>query len=364
LRALAFPGAGLGRRRRRGRWRRRASRRCSHRPDARRGAGIFHASSVLGTYLAVAAGLFVACFDRETGWRVGFCWAWCRRCSSCGCASAWRSRRVGARRGRGPPATRRSSSAVSELFTAAGAAPAYLGWRRRWQPLGWHVLGGRTSAARTCCGRRWNRTALGQWRSRPVRNARDVLATTGGALGCCRSPAESAVWAARAFALFHLAASPWCVGGAAAQSVPALLGCCHCLASHAGMHAATPFTFRSCFRRGCAAPGRLLLNVARCVVIPCCCCSPCCNGSWVQIGRCRRRGRCRGRCRLGGLLGGALLLLWCPETRGQPCRNKFVGYVSNVPAWGYVPTCRASRRARWKTYPTKDNPTSLLGCQP
>src|SRR5947209_4841410 len=42
-------------------------------PRARPAAsGIFHASSVLGTYLAVAAGLFVVAADRETGWRWGF----------------------------------------------------------------------------------------------------------------------------------------------------------------------------------------------------------------------------------------------------------------------------------------------------
>src|SRR5438477_459733 len=35
-------------------------------------SGIFHASSVLGTFLAVAAGLFVDLFERDTGWRVGF----------------------------------------------------------------------------------------------------------------------------------------------------------------------------------------------------------------------------------------------------------------------------------------------------
>jgi hypothetical protein len=35
-------------------------------------SGIFHASSVLGTLLAVAAGTFVVTADRETGWRWGF----------------------------------------------------------------------------------------------------------------------------------------------------------------------------------------------------------------------------------------------------------------------------------------------------
>jgi hypothetical protein len=35
-------------------------------------SGIFHASSVLGTLLAVAAGTFVVAADRETGWRWGF----------------------------------------------------------------------------------------------------------------------------------------------------------------------------------------------------------------------------------------------------------------------------------------------------
>src|SRR5919201_1706757 len=42
-------------------------------PRARPAAsGIFHASSVLGTYLAVLAGLFVVAADKETGWRWGF----------------------------------------------------------------------------------------------------------------------------------------------------------------------------------------------------------------------------------------------------------------------------------------------------
>jgi MFS family permease len=42
-------------------------------PRARPAAsGIFHASSVLGTYLAVATGLFVVAADREYGWRYGF----------------------------------------------------------------------------------------------------------------------------------------------------------------------------------------------------------------------------------------------------------------------------------------------------
>lgn len=42
-------------------------------PRARpRASGIFHASSVLGTWLAVLAGLFVVAADKETGWRWGF----------------------------------------------------------------------------------------------------------------------------------------------------------------------------------------------------------------------------------------------------------------------------------------------------
>jgi MFS family permease len=42
-------------------------------PRARPAAsGIFHASSVLGTYLAVAAGVFVVAADKENGWRYGF----------------------------------------------------------------------------------------------------------------------------------------------------------------------------------------------------------------------------------------------------------------------------------------------------
>ncbi len=42
-------------------------------PRARPAAsGIFHASSVLGTYLAVLAGLFVVAADKENGWRWGF----------------------------------------------------------------------------------------------------------------------------------------------------------------------------------------------------------------------------------------------------------------------------------------------------
>jgi MFS family permease len=35
-------------------------------------SGIFHASSVLGTYLAVAAGYYVVAADKEMGWRYGF----------------------------------------------------------------------------------------------------------------------------------------------------------------------------------------------------------------------------------------------------------------------------------------------------
>src|SRR5262245_46643966 len=42
-------------------------------PRARAAAsGIFHASSVLGTYLAVAAGFFVLGLDRQGGWVYGF----------------------------------------------------------------------------------------------------------------------------------------------------------------------------------------------------------------------------------------------------------------------------------------------------
>jgi MFS family permease len=42
-------------------------------PRARPAAsGIFHASSVLGTYMAVAAGLLIVDADQETGWRWGF----------------------------------------------------------------------------------------------------------------------------------------------------------------------------------------------------------------------------------------------------------------------------------------------------
>src|SRR5207244_12876164 len=42
-------------------------------PRARPAAsGIFHASSVLGTYLAVGAGLLVGLLEPQHGWRVGF----------------------------------------------------------------------------------------------------------------------------------------------------------------------------------------------------------------------------------------------------------------------------------------------------
>jgi MFS family permease len=35
-------------------------------------SGIFHASSVLGTFMAIAAGVFIVAADRDTGWRWGF----------------------------------------------------------------------------------------------------------------------------------------------------------------------------------------------------------------------------------------------------------------------------------------------------
>jgi MFS family permease len=181
-------------------------------PRARPAAsGIFHASSVLGTYLAVLAGLFVVAADKETGWRYGFLLGvlpallvfWVR--ASMREPESWQA----ARKAAAQDAHRRLGS-VTDLFatpalrhhTLVATGLAVIGLATFW---GTHFRGKdllRQAKAHELAG------VAGAVDDKVVKNYEMLgmfLATTGGGLGLLSfAPISQRLGRRPAFALFHL----------------------------------------------------------------------------------------------------------------------------------------------------------------
>jgi MFS family permease len=298
-------------------------------PRARTAAsGIFHASSVLGTYLAVAAGLFVNLFAADVGWRVGFLLGivpallilWIR----VGMAEpdSWREARERATADRTQKLGR-----LSELFSAGdlrrhtllATALAVIGLATFWGAhfRGKDVLRGAAHLELPDQGRTLDRDELDRYLNQ-YEMLGMFLVTTGGGVGLLSfAPLSQRFGRRGAFLLFHLGGFAL-VGVVAlvAQSLPALLVALPVFGFFTlGMHAGYAIYFPELFPTRLRGTGAgFCFNVARCVVIP-----VLLLFAWLQRWWPGDVGLARAMLVLGGLfLVGALLLVWCPETRGRP----------------------------------------------
>jgi MFS family permease len=294
-------------------------------PRARPAAsGIFHASSVLGTYLAVLAGLFVVSADKENGWRYGFLLGvlpallifWVR--ASMKEPQSWQAARQLAREGAAPRLGRFTELfATAELrrHTLLATGLAVIGLATFW---GTHFRG------KDLLRNAWVADQQRQGQSRPDdKTAKDYemlgmfLATTGGGLGLLSfAPISQRLGRRPAFMIFHL-------GGFAlvaavyflADDVTALLVVLpvfgyFTLGMHAGYAVYFPELFPTRLR---GTGGGFCFNVARVAAAP-----VLLGFGWLQNGP-LGLSLARAILLLGCLfLVGAVLVLFAPETRGRP----------------------------------------------
>jgi len=278
---------------------------------------------------------------------------------------SWRAARV-----RGAARDTTSSSAVERTVTA-GVLRRHTLLATALAAIGLATFWGAHFRARTCCGRRWNKDGVVD---NGVLDQYEMLGISGRPTGAAWvvvvRAAESAVLGGAGICAVPLGAAfaPGGVGGAAGAIGGGTAGVvAQCLASSRwGCTRATPFTFRSCFRRGCAAPGPALLHVARCVVIPVLLLFALLQRFCGQDLAVPPRGAGGPWAMAGGLAGGLFLVGRC-YCCGVPRRAATVaGIICGVrfqrARVGYVSTCRASRRARWKRTPRMDNQLLSWGC--
>jgi MFS family permease len=287
-------------------------------------SGIFHASSVLGTFLAVAAGLYVVSLDTANGWRIGFLLglapallvAWVRL--SMREPESWQAARK-----RAEQDPRRRLGRFTELFatprlrghTLLGTALAIIGLATFW---GTHIRGYDLL----------KNARQGQQLSVPLEE-RDpaspeqyrlygmFLTTAGGGLGLLSfAPISQRLGRRGAFLLFHL-------GGFAmvtlvcwqAYSVAALLALLPVFGFFTlGMHAGYAVYFPELFPTRLRGTGAgFCFNTAR--VVAC----PVLLGFALLQGPPLSLGLPLAMLALAGLFPvGAVLVLFAPETRGQP----------------------------------------------
>ncbi|HYT92041.1 MAG TPA: MFS transporter [Gemmataceae bacterium] len=293
-------------------------------PRARPAAsGIFHASSVLGTYLAVAAGLLVLLFDQRTGWRYGFLLGvlpallilWVR--VSMREPESWQAAREQASKD-----TTRRLGRFTELFTAEtlrrhtllATALAAIGLATFW---GAHFRG--KDLLREA--RRGDLTGLPPAEVDASLHRSEMLGmflvTTGGGIGLLSfAPISQRFGRRPAFVFFHL-------GGFAltavvcllAGSVTALLLILPVFGFFTlGMHAGYAIYFPELYPTRLRGTGAgFCFNMARVVVGPVLLVFALLQGSPLHLGL-------SGAMFVLGCLFllGALLMIWCPETRGQP----------------------------------------------
>jgi MFS family permease len=292
-------------------------------------SGIFHASSVLGTYLAIAAGLFVVAADQENGWRHGFLLGvlpallvfWVR--ASMREPDSWQAARKAAALDCGRRLGRfRDLFATGRLcrHTLLATGLAVIGLATFW---GTHFRGKDLllqARARQQQQEPATETRSAGDRERDLKNYEMLgmfLATSGGGLGLL-SFAPVSQWLGRrgAFLLFYL-------GGFAtvalvcylASSVAALLVALPVFGFFTlGMHAGYAVYFPELFPTRLRGTGAgFCFNVARVAAAP-----VLLGFGWLQSGPWHLT-LPQAILLLGCLfLAGAVLVLFAPETRGQP----------------------------------------------
>jgi MFS family permease len=288
-------------------------------------SGIFHASSVLGTYLAVLAGLFVVAADKETGWRYGFLLGvapallvfWVR--ASMREPESWQAARDQSR----GDATRRLGR-FSDLFssrtltrhTLVGLTLALVGLATFW---GTHFRGkdllrearrqdaqieSLEPAERDATIKRYEMLGM-------------FLATTGGGLGLVLfAPISQRLGRKPAFVLFHVGA--FVLVGATVALAGSILGLVLILPVFGfftlGMHAGYAVYFPELYPTRLRSTGAgFCFNAARLGV------APVILGFGALQGPPLNLGLDRAMLLLSGLFLAGLVVLWfAPETRGQP----------------------------------------------
>jgi MFS family permease len=297
-------------------------------PRARPAAsGIFHASSVLGTYLAVAAGLFVVAADQTNGWRHAFLLGalpallvfWVR--AGMREPESWQAARKAAALDTGRQLGRfRDLFATGRLcrHTLLATGLAVIGLATFW---GTHFRGkDLLLQARQRQQEHGTAPATADDRQRDQKNYEMLgmfLATTGGGLGLLSfAPVSQRLGRRGAFLLFHLGgfATVGLVSGAAG-SVAALLAALPVFGFFTlGMHAGYAVYFPELFPTRLRGTGAgFCFNVARVAAAP-----VLLGFGWLQSGPWRLT-LPQAILLLGCLfLVGAVLVLFAPETRGQP----------------------------------------------
>ncbi|MCI0463242.1 MAG: MFS transporter [Gemmataceae bacterium] len=297
-------------------------------PRARTAAsGIFHASSVLGTYLAVAAGFFVLWLDPDGGWKIGFLLGgapallifWVR--ASMRDPESWQAAKQ-----RAAQDTEQRMGRLTDLFrapairrhTLIATSLAVIGLATFW---GTHIK-----------ARNLLQNAELQAQQQLPRAERDsqaperfglygmLLATTGGGIGLLSfAPLSQRVGRRGAFLFFHLGGFVM-VGLAvtAADSVPLLIAVLPVFGFFTlGMHAGYAVYFPELFPTRLRGTGAgFCFNTARIVAGP-----VLLGFAWLQglLGDTPALGMTRAMLVLGCLfLVGAVLTLFAPETRGRP----------------------------------------------
>jgi MFS family permease len=287
-------------------------------------SGIFHASSVLGTFLAVAAGVFVVAADKETGWRWGFMLGvapallifWVR--ASMREPETWESAKTLARRdaARGLGRFRELfTSSVLRKHTLLATGLAAIGLATFW---GAHFRG--KDVLRAAYIRQEELTdkeALADPRVKQYEMLGMMLVTTGGGAGLLSfAPLSQRLGRRWAFVLFH--AGGLLLTGVVflvADAVTALLMVLPVFGYFTlGMHAGYAVYFPELYPTRLRSTGAgFCFNVARVVVLP-----VLLVFSWLIDGPWHLH-LASAMWVLASLFAvGVVLVAFCPETRGRP----------------------------------------------
>jgi MFS family permease len=285
-------------------------------------SGIFHASSVLGTYLAVAAGVFVVAADSANGWRHGFLLGLLPALLVFAVRAGMREPESwqAARKAAALDAGRRLGR-FTDLFaggglrrrTLLGMALGIIGLATFWGThfRGKDLLRQARERQQEAAGRH-DRTDLKSYEMLGM-----FLATTGGGLGLLSfAPLSQRLGRRPAFLLFHLGGFATVAAVCAlAGSVTALLIALPIFGYFTlGMHAGYAVYFPELFPTRLRGTGSgFCFNMARVVAAP-----VLLGFGWLQTGP-WRLSLPQAVLLLGCLfLLGAALVLFAPETRGQP----------------------------------------------
>jgi MFS family permease len=286
-------------------------------------AGIFHASSVLGTYLATAAGLFIIALNLENGWRYGFLLgllpallvAWIR--VSMRDPESWQAAQErAAKDARQRLGSLRDLFALSELRrrTLLATGLAVIGLATFW---GAHIRGMDVLRQARASEQEQAGSAAGKAEQENYRMLGMLLVTTGGGLGLLLfAPISQRLGRRPAFMLFHLGGFAFVVVVyLLAQSVLALVLVLPLFGFFTlGMHAGYAIYFPELFSTRLRGTGSgFCFNMARIVAGP-----VLLGFGWLQ-GSPFHLTLPQAMLLLGCLFPlGAILIGFAPETRGQP----------------------------------------------